>query len=381
MLLKTFFDSIEVRREEKILIAKLLKPFHSLSTCRVGGGFCSHLEYVCNHQCCEPRDHFTESNSMMIEEPDEYHTMICDYYGLPPLRTAMLETAANMNNAAIESVKFRDLEVVCLCTGGVESNPMRAADPASVYEESGKFIFVDETDRPRAGTINLIFFVNHTLTEAALVDCIVSATEAKAAALQELEIHSRYSDSIATGTGTDQILVAAPIDSGSPLTSAGKHTKLGELVATSGLVAIKNTLVWQNSLTPNIQCSCMNQLGLLSRDEQGFCDEVCKLLSENRRDLFRSNFISINLDPPTVAALSSLRFLRQKCLWGVLPSACVKDIFCFQGAQIACCVSGKRNKFDSFIRELSMYDIDVSAESFMGLIYRSFALGFKEKWR
>ena len=381
MLLRTFFDSVEVYREEKMLIARLLKAFRSVSTCRVGGGFCSELKYVCNHQCCEPRDHFTETNSIMIDEPDLYHKMICDKYGLQSDVTAMLETAANMNNAAIAQIKFRDLEVACICTGGVESNPMRAADPASVYEESGKFEFVDDVSKPHAGTINLIFLINRTLTDSALIDCVVSATEAKAAALQELEIHSRYSDSIATGTGTDQIFVAARLDAGLALTSAGKHTKLGELVARSGLNAIKDTLVWQNSLTPNIQCSCLNQLGLTSRDEARFCDSVCLLLNESFRELFRKNFISINLDPPTVAALSALRLMRQKSLWGVLPEGCLKDIFCAQAAQIACCVSGKYRRFDFFVQEMSRSDLDLSQTSFMNFVYTSFALGFAEKWK
>ncbi len=381
MFLKTFFDSVEIRREEKMLIARFVKPFRSLSTCRVGGGFSSKLEYVCNHQCCEPRDHFTETNAMMIEEPHLYHKIICENYGLPCAGTAILETAANMNNAAIEHVKFRKLEVSCICTGGVESNPMRAADPASIHEYSGKYMAIEEAHKPHAGTINVIILINSSLTDSALVECVVTATEAKAAALQELEIHSRYSDSIATGTGTDQIFVAARIGSGVPLTGAGKHTKLGEMVALSSLKAIKNTLIWQNSLTPNVQCSCMNQLGHTNLDESQFVDSVCSLLDESLSDVFRKNFISINLDPPTVASLSSLKLVRQKSLWGVLPQGCIKDTFCAQAAQIACCVSGKYTKFDFFRRELSVKDFDLSESSFMKLVYRTFALGFSEKWK
>ena len=381
MLLRTFFECIEVYRKEKMLTARFLKPFRSVSTCRTGGGFSSRLEYVCNHQCCEPRDHFTEFNSLMIDDPEAYHQMICDQYGLPPEQSVMLETAANMNNAAVEHEIFGDLEVACICTGGVESNPMRAGDPASVYEDDGQFKPVDGATATHSGTINLILFVNRSLTDAAMIDCVVSATEAKAAALQELEVNSSYSDSIATGTGTDQIFVAAKIDSGVSLTSAGKHTKLGELIARISLNAIKKTLIWQNSLTPNIQCSCLNQLGLTNRDEHGFCDSVCALLDQPLKDLFRKNFVSVNLDPPTVAAVSAMRILRQKCLWGTLPEGCLKDIYCAQAAQIACCVSGKRKKFDWFVEELSKMELDLSPTSFMKVIHKSFSLGFEQKWR
>lgn len=381
MLLGTFFDTIELYRKEKMLIARFLKPFRSVSSCRTGGGFSSRLEFVCNHQCCEPRDHFTELNSLMIDEPDAYHKMICDQYGLPSEKSSMLETAANMNNAAIEHAAFGDMEVACLCTGGVESNPMRAGDPASVYEDDGQFKAVDGSIASHAGTINLILFINRSLTDAALIECVVSATEAKAAALQELEINSRYSDSIATGTGTDQIFVAARIASGVPLTSAGKHTKLGELIARVSLDAIKKTLIWQNSLTPNIQCSCLNQLGLTSRDEPEFCNMVCAMLDETLKDLFRKNFISVNLDPPTVAAVSVMRMLRQKFLWVTLPQGCLKDIYCAQAAQIACCVSGKLKKFEWFVHELSKMEMDFSQTSFMKVIHKSFSLGFEQKWR
>ncbi|MGD9817701.1 MAG: adenosylcobinamide amidohydrolase, partial [Desulfomonilaceae bacterium] len=181
--------------------------------------------------------------------------------------------------------------------------------------------------------------------------------------------------------GTDQIFVAARMGSGIPLTGAGKHTKLGEMVAHSSLNAIKNTLIWQNSLTPNVQCSCMNQLGHTNFDESLFCDSVCSLLNESLSDVFRKNFISINLDPLTVASLSALKLVRQKTLWGVLPQGCIKDTFCSQAAQIACSVSGKYTKFDFFRRELSVKDLDLSETSFMNLVYRTFALGFSEKWK
>ncbi len=73
--------------------------------------------------------------------------------------------------------------------------------------------------------------------------------------------------------------------------------------------------------------------------------------------------------------------VRRKCLWGTLPEGCLKDMYCAQAAQIACCVSGKHKKFDLFIRELSRTGMNLSMEIFMDTVFRSFALGFTEKWR
>ena len=105
------------------------------------------------------------------------------------------------------------------------------------------------------------------------------------------------------------------------------------------------------------------------------------MLDETLKDLFRKNFISVNLDPPTVAAVSVMRMLRQKFLWGTLPQGCLKDIYCAHSAQIACCVSGKHKKFEWFVQELSKMEMDFSQTSFMKVIHKSFSLGFEQKWR
>ncbi len=285
-----------------------------------------------------------------------------------------------MNNASIETEKYRDLEITVACTAGVETNSMRAGDPAAIYELDGKFEIIDDRTFSNAGTINMMIFINCELTPAALTDCVVTATEAKAATLQELGINSRYSDSLATGTGTDQILVASSIGNGKALSDARKHTKLGELVGRTCMKAIRETLVWQNSLTPNVQCSCVAHLGLLCQDEETFCSGVGQFLSPDQSNLFRKNVISMNLDPPTVAAVAALTHVRNKCLWGVLPETCVKEILVSQGAMIAAAVSGKYNKLAYFLNELSDRNVSIDPQKFVSFVYECFALGFTEKW-
>jgi adenosylcobinamide amidohydrolase len=382
MLLKKCQDWVEIHREEKIIIVRMLEPCASISTCRFGGGFRDDLTIACNHQCCEPRDHLDAfMDSKIIDDPEAYHKSICDYYNLPSDRTAILETAANMNNAAIETLQFRDLEVAAVCTGGVECNSMAAGDPSSVYETQGGFEVVNDKDAPHAGTINLMLFVNQTLTTAALIDCVMTATEAKAAVMRELGIYSRYSDSMATGTGTDQILVASRSRSRLALSSGGKHTKLGELVGLACLKALRETLIWQNSLSPNVQCSCMTHLGPLRMNEKAFCEGVGRFLRSEQAALFTKNFASIDLDPPTVAALAALIHVRDKCLWGVLPTGCMKEMLVAQGAMVAAAVSGKFCETPAFVQKLSVENISIDAQEFAAFVYRSFALGFDEKWR
>ncbi|MGC8604533.1 MAG: adenosylcobinamide amidohydrolase, partial [Desulfomonilaceae bacterium] len=279
-----------------------------------------------------------------------------------------------------KSAKFRDLEITVACTAGVESNSMRAGDPAGIYELEGRFEIVDDSSSSNVGTINIIICINHELTQSALTDCAMTATEAKSAVLQELGINSRYSDSIATGTGTDQILVASPIGTELPIGYARKYTKLGELIGKTCISAIRETLVWQNNLTPNVRCSCLAHLGRLCSNQETFCDGVGRFLSSEQAVLFRKNFVSINMDPLTVAALAALIHIRHKCLWGVLPENCVKEILISQGAMIAAAVSGKYANLPRFLKELAQREISINRDKFVALVYECFALGFSEKW-
>src|SRR5204862_2252686 len=69
--------------------------------------------------------------------------------------------------------------------------------------------------------------VSGPMTAPALARAVVTMTEAKSAALQRLAVPSCYSADLATGTGTDQFCVAAPMAGERPLTSASPHVRAG----------------------------------------------------------------------------------------------------------------------------------------------------------
>jgi len=97
-----------------------------------------------------------------------------------------------------------------------------------------------------AGTINTILLLSRPMTAAALARTVVTMTEAKSSALQRLAVPSCYSVELATGTGTDQFCVAAPLRGGQPLTSASPHMKAGELIGQAVRRATVEALRWQN---------------------------------------------------------------------------------------------------------------------------------------
>jgi iron complex transport system ATP-binding protein len=80
------------------------------------------------------------------------------------------------------------------------------------------------------GTINTWIFVNGHLAEEAYIHSIVTATEAKVKALHDLRVLDKVTNTCATGTSTDSILIAAT-QRGAKLQYAGTITPLGKLIS------------------------------------------------------------------------------------------------------------------------------------------------------
>ncbi len=366
------FGEAEVHRIKKMLVVRFRKPHRVISTCRVNGGLHDDLECVFNHQSCEPAGHSRKELKSILTAPENYLKGLCDRFELPE-KTASLGTAANMNYAAMETQSFRNLEVTAICTGGVEGNAGRAGDPASVYENEDGFEPI--------GTINTILVINRELTQGAMVRSIMTATEAKTAVLQELAVSSRYSEGLATGTGTDQIAVACALTGAKPLTSAGKHAKLGELIGLSVSGAIRKTLALQNSLTPESQRSILAHVKRFGATRESMTDDVAERLQQETAEVFRHNFQSLDRDPMAVGALCSLVHTRDKIVWGILPQSCMKEIFTMHGAQLAAAISHRTDRYAEFVETLSKERAGMKGHDFLQFVYACCALGFSEKWK
>lgn len=160
----------------------------------------------------------------------------CAVLGKDPKATSLLFTGADMDNLVVSRKDFRDMEVYALVTAGVATNAMRmAVDTGNYYEP---------------GTINIILLTNTRLSPRAMARAVISATEAKSAALADLDIRSTYTPQRqATGTGTDNILVVQ--GEGIPINSSGGHTKMGELIARAVYDGVREAIAKQNGITAN----------------------------------------------------------------------------------------------------------------------------------
>jgi len=377
MLLARYYDGVEIHRADKIIYARFLQPHRVISTCRSSaGGIREDLEYLYNHQSCEPQGHRLSDaiHGLAIHQPDAYRELIASRHGLPAECCATMGTAANMHTAGMAHERFRDMEVVAVVTAGVETNAGRAGDPAAYHEEDGRYVHA-----PHAGTIVIMLCISRELRPGALVEAVTLATEAKTTVLQELNVPSCYSDGLATGTGTDQIAIAARLDS-APLTGAGKHTRLGELIARSVQTALRQALARQNGLSPASQCSALALLRRLGAREETFSAAIRAHLNEDDAHLLAHNLQVVLNDPPTVAAVAALLHLRDQVGWGVLPQSCLPEIFASAAAQIAAAVAGRPQRLPAYYETLQHSALALSASATLEVVARAFALGFSEKW-
>jgi adenosylcobinamide amidohydrolase len=149
-------------------------------------------------------------------------------------------TAAAVENFSLVSKKDGDIAVSVIATAADnEGNTCNHA------ESAGETIETEHIE----GTINIIVVIDGNPTENCLVSTLVTATEAKMAALRELDIRSRYSGDEATGTVTDAV-VAAETNRGPPIVYGGPASKLGQLVGYCTRKAVKEAIMKANECMP-----------------------------------------------------------------------------------------------------------------------------------
>jgi adenosylcobinamide amidohydrolase len=198
-----------------------------------------------NHDC---KENGRKDTPLRAPTYPEHVAIIARELGLDPKRSCGLTTAASMENLALCEETYEDVTVTAAVTAGVDDNGGRAGDPASWHE-------------PPGGTINIMLFISANLPAWTMARALMTATEAKTAALEELVVPSLYSSGLATGSGTDGMIIVC--DSASPrtFTFAGNHAKLGELIGRVVIRAVKDALYKETSLCPKRQYDVFTRLG------------------------------------------------------------------------------------------------------------------------
>lgn len=152
-------------------------------------------------------------NSYLCDDPlTEMHSFMAEK-GIAIQETAALLTAARVQDCGYsERVTDAGFRVCTWATVGL-SNKARAG-----YKQPRHQLY--------PGTINIIVLIDGELTDAAMVNAVITTTEAKAAALQDCCIRLDAEDIPATGTTTDAVMIAAT-QKGPVSRYAGTSTEVG----------------------------------------------------------------------------------------------------------------------------------------------------------
>jgi adenosylcobinamide hydrolase len=225
-------------RDDRAVIIELNGPRRILSTSFLNGGFREDLRtlfnfsevYGVSDERCEMRAPTNEGHLRSIAEELE----------LNPEETAGLSTAAKMKYALIKSDRYDDFTVTAVVTAGIDISGSRVGDPSGWHEKEGAPV------PAKPGTINIILLIDAHLTPGAMARALVTCTEAKTAALQELLSPSCFSRGLATGSGTDGTIIVSSPGSAVLLTNAGQHSKLGEYIGRVVREAVIGALVAEN---------------------------------------------------------------------------------------------------------------------------------------
>jgi len=89
-----------------------------------------------------------------------------------------------MDNLALRKEEYQEFKIVVVVTAGTKSNAQRiGVDRAGSLEREGEF----ET----LGTINVIVLANASLSDGAMARGVITLTEAKVIAFEDMDIRAR----------------------------------------------------------------------------------------------------------------------------------------------------------------------------------------------
>ena len=151
-----------------------------------------------------------------VKEVKEEYVQYLITKGFATTNTVGMMTAVDPKKAIIKQYNATFGEVLIMVTAGIGN----AIDVSLAYKRERSI---------QIGTINTWIVVNGKLSDEAFVQLMMTATEAKAKALFHEEVIDPITCTIATGTPTDSLLIAAT-QQGEMLPYGGTITEVGKII-------------------------------------------------------------------------------------------------------------------------------------------------------
>lgn len=404
--------NFKAQRQGRFFKVALNQPHRVISTSAYNGGETTSAKYLVNHQSMEARGDMRWVNRVLENTRQEYQQLIANELNIDAEQMVLMGTAANMQLLAhrqqvFEAAGIEPLIIDVYATAGVRGNAMRAGDATSWYEApTGNKKYDPKSTASSAksdmnGTINIMVLINQPVAAGAMNKLQIISTEAKSAAMNELAVSSRYGRHLATGTGTDQMIIASPLvigqaatkntvteqsaaDQGFEFGSGSGHLKLGELVGTAVREAVLQALIWQNGLPASEQASLYNALGRFGLTEKNLMQRLLPHLPEHERPQAERNPYSFSHENRIVAAGYALASVLDRFAYGTLSPNSKNETLRDFAAQAAVAMSGRSDRYAYYWQQLnsplSITDIQKSEQQGIELFIQALALGWLDKW-
>ena len=211
------FPGITIEQDPRALFVRSEQPLHTISSGLCGGGI-QRLKSIVNMHVIKGYD-----NPDPIADLENFVRRS----GVDGPYIGMM-TAAYIYEAELSVQTAGDLRVCAITTAGLSNAICAGVSPPVVL---------------RPGTINTILLVDAALSESAMVNAVITATEAKTGLLHALDQRTAEGDP-ATGTSTDAIVVACT-GRGETLPYSCAVTPVGYLIARAVRESLEAVLVAQ----------------------------------------------------------------------------------------------------------------------------------------
>jgi len=199
-----FSTMFELNRDENVIHLRSRHSLRTISNGVIGEGL-SWAKHFCN---------FHVDKNYNCSDPQQDIRNWLEERGIPVEETIGMMTAVQLEDMVMLTHEANDYSCLAVITAGVGN----AVDISAEAEP--------EIIR-RIGTINTMLFIDGHLTDGALVNAMLSATEAKTKVIHDMHIIDKLTGTIATGTSTDSLLIACT-QRGIPTPYAGSGTVVGK---------------------------------------------------------------------------------------------------------------------------------------------------------
>ncbi|AOZ92145.1 hypothetical protein PNBC_00925 [Paenibacillus crassostreae] len=216
------WEDLMLTRHERHLLLQLPTHVDCLSSAIFGGGM-RKIDRIANIYVDRRYD---------CNDPEKDIEKLFQEWNYPQEYTAGLLTAVQLEHAAVLEENGKDASLFCCTTAGI-SNGARAGSERTTFPVY------------QPGTINTMLMIDARMTQAAMVNAVITAVEAKTAALADLGIRDVENGLVATGTTTDAIVVGVSQSTSYPIAHryCGTATDLGAVIGRLVYGTVRESLI------------------------------------------------------------------------------------------------------------------------------------------